>query len=97
MKTFWLFFGLCLEQRLFSFTENLPKTLQKESMSAVRGHRLTMLTKETDGSYEVRRKFQAVLRIIYGESLAAIECSISNLSEQKNEAQLFDISLRRRL
>ena len=47
MKSFSFFFGLCLGQRLFSLTDNLSKTLQKENMSAVSGHRLAMLTKKT--------------------------------------------------
>ena len=47
MKKFSFFFGLCLGQRLFSLTDNLSKTLQKESMSAVSVHRLAMLTKKT--------------------------------------------------
>ena len=47
MKTFAFFFGLCLGQRLYSLTDNLSKTLQSEKLSAVSGHRLALLTKDT--------------------------------------------------
>ena len=47
MKTFVFFFGLCLGQRLYSLTDNLSKALQNKNLSAVSGHRLALLTRET--------------------------------------------------
>ena len=47
MKTFAFFFGLCLGQRLYSLTDNLSKALQNEKLSAVSGHRIALLTKDT--------------------------------------------------
>ena len=47
MKTFNFFFGLCIGQRLYSITDNVSKTLQKEKMSAVSGQRLAGLTTKT--------------------------------------------------
>ena len=40
------FFGLNLEQRLFSHTDNLSRTLQQTKMSAVSGKRVACLTKD---------------------------------------------------
>lgn len=45
MQTFDFFLGLSLEERLFSHSDNLSKTLQLTKMSAVSGQRLAQLTK----------------------------------------------------
>lgn len=47
MKSFPFFFGLHLSHRLYSQTDNLSKTLQKEKMSALEGKRLADLTVKT--------------------------------------------------
>lgn len=46
MQTFDFFFGLSLEERLFSHSDNLSKTLQLTKMSAVSWQRLAQLTRE---------------------------------------------------
>ena len=47
MCEFQFFYGLNLSQRLFAITDNLSKTLQKESMSALSGLHLAELTVKT--------------------------------------------------
>jgi len=47
MESFSFFFGLLLSHRLYSLTDNLSKTLQKEKMSALNGQRLANLTIQT--------------------------------------------------
>lgn len=47
MKTFYLFFGLHLTQRLFTHTDNLSRTLQSSSLSATAGQNLIRLTVKT--------------------------------------------------
>ena len=47
MQSFKFFFGLCLGQRLYSHTENLPKALQSKILPALR---LALLTKDTSMS-----------------------------------------------
>ena len=47
MESFSFFFGLLLSHRLYSLTDNLSKTLQKERMSALIVQRLAKLTVET--------------------------------------------------
>ena len=47
METFNFFFGLLLSHRIYSITDNLSKTLQKEKMSALNGQRLALLTLKT--------------------------------------------------
>ena len=47
MQSFSFFFGLLLSHRLYSLTDNLSKTLQKEKMSALSSQRLANLTIET--------------------------------------------------
>lgn len=47
MQTFKFFFGLTLSHRLYSITDNLSKTLQKERMSALSGKELADLTIKT--------------------------------------------------
>ena len=47
MKSFPFFFGLCISHRLYSLTDNLSKTLQKERMSALESKHLADLTLET--------------------------------------------------
>lgn len=47
MKTFDLFFGLHLSQRLFAHTDNLSRTLQSSSLSATAGQNLAHLTVTT--------------------------------------------------
>ena len=47
MCEFQFFFGLNLGQRLFSISDNLSKTLQKESMSALEGLHIAELTIDT--------------------------------------------------
>lgn len=47
METFNFFFGLLLSHRIYSITDNLSKTLQKEKMSALNGQRLARLTLKT--------------------------------------------------
>ena len=44
MCEFQFFYGLNLSQRLFSISDNLSKTLQKESMSALSGLHIAELT-----------------------------------------------------
>ena len=44
MCEFQFFYGLNLSQRLFAISDNLSKTLQKESMSALSGLHLAELT-----------------------------------------------------
>ena len=44
---FQFFYGLNLSQRLFAISDNLSKTLQKESMSALSGLHLAELTVKT--------------------------------------------------
>ena len=46
MNTFDFFFGLNLDERLFSHTDSLSKTLQKTKMSAVSGQRVANVTKQ---------------------------------------------------
>ena len=46
MNTFDFFFGLNLEQRLFSPTDNLSRTLRQTKMSALSGKRVACLTKD---------------------------------------------------
>ena len=43
MESFSFFFGLLLSHRMYSLTDNLSKTLQKEKMSALNGQRLANL------------------------------------------------------
>ena len=47
MYGFHFFYGLNLSQRLFALSNNLSKTLQKESMSALSGIHLAELTVQT--------------------------------------------------
>ena len=47
MITFDFYFGLCSKQTLYNLTDNLSKSLQSESLSAVSGHRLTLLIRYT--------------------------------------------------
>ena len=47
MIIFDSYFGLCLVQTLYNLTDGLSKSLQSECLSAVTGHRLTLLTRET--------------------------------------------------
>ena len=47
MKTFEFFYGLHLSHKIYSLTDNLSKTLQKESMSALEGQRIANLTIKT--------------------------------------------------
>ena len=47
MKTFNFFFGLCLGQRHYSFTDNLSRTFKKEKTRAVSGQRLASLAAKT--------------------------------------------------
>ena len=47
MESFSLYFGLLLSHRIYSLTDNLSKTLQKEKMSALSSQRLANLTTET--------------------------------------------------
>ena len=47
MESFSFFFGHLLSHRLYSLTDNLSKTLQKEKMSALNGQRLANLTIQT--------------------------------------------------
>ncbi len=47
MRSFSFFFGLSLSHKLYSLTDNLSKTLQKEKMSAITGHHLATLTVDT--------------------------------------------------
>lgn len=47
MDRFEFFFSFYLGERLYSYTDNLSKTLQSSKMAAVSGQRLANLTKET--------------------------------------------------
>ena len=47
MCEFQFFYGLNLSQRLFAISNNLPKTLRKESMFALSGLHLAELTVQT--------------------------------------------------
>ena len=47
MESFSFFFGLHLSHRLYSLTDNLSKTLQKEQMSALQGKKDADLTVQT--------------------------------------------------
>lgn len=47
ISEFQFFFGLNLSQRLFAISDNLSKTLQKESMLALEGLHLAELTIDT--------------------------------------------------
>ena len=47
MDPFEFFFSFHLGERLYSYTDNLSKTLQSSKMAAVSGQRLANLTKET--------------------------------------------------
>ena len=47
MQEFQFFYGLCLGHRIFCISDNLSKTIQSESMSAVSGLHLAELTIET--------------------------------------------------
>ena len=47
MKEFSFFFGLCLSHRFFSLTDNLSKTLQKETTRALSSQRFAGLTINT--------------------------------------------------
>ena len=47
MYEFQFFYGSNLSQRFFSISDNLSKTLQKESMSAISGLHLAELTVQT--------------------------------------------------
>jgi hypothetical protein len=53
MCEFQFFYGLNLSQRLFAISDNLSKTLQKESMSALSGLHLAELTIETYQSMRI--------------------------------------------
>ena len=46
-RFFPFFFGLLLSHRLYSLTDNLSHTLQKEKMSALNGQRLANVTLQT--------------------------------------------------
>ena len=47
MQKFSFYFGLSIGHKLYSLTDSLSKTLQKEKMSAVSGQRLVNLTVKT--------------------------------------------------
>lgn len=47
MDRFEFFFSFHLGERLYSYTDNLSKTLQSSKMAAVSRQRLANLTKET--------------------------------------------------
>ena len=47
MKVFNFYFGLCLDQKLYAFTDILSKLIQKEMMPAVIGQRIAALTLKT--------------------------------------------------
>lgn len=57
MESFKFYFGLMLSQRLYSITDNLSKTLQKEKMSALKGKELADLTVKTFEGMRNERDF----------------------------------------
>ena len=57
MESFSFFFGLLLSHRIYSLTDNLSKTLQKERISALEGQRLANLTVDTLKGMRTREAF----------------------------------------
>ena len=47
MSQYWLLFGLQLCKRILLITDNLSKTLQKQSLSATEGQEVVHLTLQT--------------------------------------------------
>ena len=83
MKKFSFFFGLCLGQRLFSLTDNLSKTLQKEKMSAVSGHRLAMLTKETIDRMRSEENFKLFYQSVIKKALLKSNVELPTLPRKR--------------
>ncbi|XP_066925948.1 zinc finger MYM-type protein 1-like [Clytia hemisphaerica] len=77
MKKFSFFFGLCLGQRLFSLTDNLSKTLQKESMSAVEGYK-------QDAPAHHPKTPEDHYREIYNEAIDAVSQALTTRFDQKS-------------
>ena len=88
MCEFQFFYGLNLNQRLLSISDNLSKTLQKESMSALSGLHLAELTVKT---YQKMRldEFQNRLK----EKLLIILSSTRLHYRVKEKGQTMDLSI----
>lgn len=83
MKSFSFFFGLCLAQRLFSLTDNLSKTLQKENMSAVSGQRLAMLVKETVDGMRSEENFKLFYASVIKKALLKSNIALPTLPRKR--------------
>ena len=57
MDRFEFFFSFHLGERLYSYTDNLSKSLQGSKMAAVSGQRLANLTKETLTKMRINQSF----------------------------------------
>ena len=68
METFDLFFGLKLGKLLYSHTDKLSQTLQKEKMSALSSKRIAMLTIETISGMRNQESFDAFYDLCLKES-----------------------------
>ena len=64
METFSFFFGLLLSHRLYSITDNLSKTLQKEKMSALDGQTLARLTLQTLQDMRTCENFESFFNVV---------------------------------
>ena len=64
MTQFEYFFGLILDQRLFSISDNLSKTLQKTKIFAIQGQRLAKMTKRTIQGMRTDSDFKAFYALI---------------------------------
>ena len=64
MSTFHFFFGLCLGQRLFSITDNLPKALQSEKLSAVSSQNMACLTLKTLQNMRTQEDFELFFNLV---------------------------------
>ena len=91
MNTFDFFFGLHLDEQLFSHTDNLSKTLQKTKMSAVSGQRVANLTKQVLQKMRNNECFKSFYDTVVTKSKKHPSISEPALPRQKRAPSRFEL------
>ena len=88
MESFNFFYGLNLAYRLYAMTDNLSKTMQKESFSAIDGQKTAELTRGIKTN-ENRWIGQVVLWYNCQESIETWVHRISSIAKKEKKAELY--------
>ena len=81
MDRFEFFFSFHLGERLYSYTDNLSKSLQGSKMAAVSGQRLANLTKETLTKMRINQSFDLSMLMF-----ARVQAWLANPHFQESDA-----------